>query len=229
MNIILPHSSTDFKKNEIKTLGFIQSRGFFENDFTDLANAISITYNRYRGVSWNKNVPFEFASDFEMKIEKKNHIIVLHAQVIGDFATTTYSIGICANDGSFELIRRFHFDYIHVYGGSKEKGPISHLQYGGKSGNGFDGKQFLTSRIEHWLSEPRLNFAPMNLALLLDVTFCEFHNEEAEKIVENSEWRGLIMDNEVFILSHYYQVLASHILPHNHKKEKLIRDICYGI
>lgn len=229
MSIIYQHTSNEFKKNEFKTLEFIHSRGFFTNDFSELANVISNSYYRYNGEKWNKDRSFEIASDFNIEIEEKNHLIILHAQIIGDFEISTYSLGVCSNDGTMELIRRFHFDYIHLNGGSKKKGPISHLQYGGKSGSGSDGKKFFTNRIDDWLSEPRLNFAPMNLALLLDMTFCEFHNEKSEKIVENPEWRSLIKDNESFLLKNYYQGLASHMQPHIHKKEKLLRDICYGI
>lgn len=228
MNLILLHSSTEFKKNEIKSLEIINSRGFFNNDFGELAEAISATYSRYHGMSWKKkDMDFEFVSDFEMEIEQKIHRVVLHAQVLGNYKFTTYSIGICGN-GSQELIRRFHFDYIHDDGDSKKKGPVSHLQYGGKSGTGFDGKPFYTNNIETWLSEPRLNYPPINIALLLDMAFCEFHNEQTEKIVENPEWRSLIKDNETFILGHYYQVLSSHIQSKRHTKESLVRDLCYG-
>jgi hypothetical protein len=228
MGIQIPHKAVDFKKNEIKTLEYIYKRGFFDSDFSELAIAISTTWERYRGNSFKKNFNFEFVSDFEIEIEKQIHRIVLHAQVIGEYDTTTYSIGICAQDGSYELIRRFHFDYIHDNHGKKQKVPISHLQYGGKSGNGFDGKPFQTNNIEPGLSVPRLNFPPINIALLLDVTLCEFHTEQTEKIVENSEWRSLIKNNEDFLLSHYYHFIASHIHSHHHNKEKLIRDICYG-
>lgn len=229
MSIILPHTSIEFKKNEIKTLEYIQARGFFDNDFPELANVISTTFSRYCGLSWNRYIDFEFASDFEMEIEKKNRIVVLHGQVRGNFAETSYSIGICSNDGSFELIRRFHFDYVHDNGSSKQKVPISHLQYGGKSGSGFNGRQFLTNNIEHWLSEPRINCAPINLALLLDMTFCEFHNEQTEKIVENSDWRNLIKVNEIFMIGDYYNTITTHMKSQNYKKEKLVRDICYGV
>lgn len=226
MSIILPHLSTAFKKNEIKTLEFICARGFFDNDFSELAGAISSTYSRYRNVNLKKNIDFEFVSDFEMEIEKKNHRVVLHAQVVGNYKLTTYSLGICANDNSSKLIRRFHFDYVHNNSGLKQKVPVSHLQYGGRSGVGYDGKQFDTNFIEHWLSEPRLNYSPINLALLLDITFCEFNNEKTKKIVENSEWRSLIMNNEIFLLKNYYDVISNHINSPRHIKENLVRDIC---
>lgn len=227
MKILLPHSSADFKRNEISTLQFICTRAFFDNDFSDLAAALYTARDKFAGS--NKNFDFEFVSDFEMEIENKAHRIVLHAQVQGNYGFTTYSLGICGEKGSNELIRRFHFDYVHKNTGKKQKVPISHLQYGGLSGNGSDGKKFSTSKIEHWLSEPRLNYPPINLALLLDMVFCEFFNEKTKKIVENPEWRALIMTNEAFIFGHYYKVISDHIHLKRHNKENLVRDICYGI
>lgn len=224
---MIPHHSREFKMNEINTLAYISSRGFFDNDFGELASSISATYNRYRNVKLKNDVNFNFISDFELEIEKKNRRVVIHAQVLGNYEYTTYSLGIC-EDSSLELIRRFHFDYVHNNSGSKQKIPVSHLQYGGKSGPGFDGKNFNTNKIENWLSQPRLNFSPINLALLLDLTFCEFRTEKTEKIVENSDWRSLIKDNEIFLLKNYYKKIADHIDSARHIKENLVRDICYG-
>jgi hypothetical protein len=229
MSIKIPHSAIDFKKNEIKTLEYINAWGFFNNDFGDLAKAIKIAYYSYKGVDVKKNFNFKFVSDFETEIEGKPHKVVLNALVSGNYEETSYSLGICEQDGSCEFIRRFHFDYDHDNINRRQKAPISHLQYGGKGGIGFDGKEFNTNRIEDWLSVPRLYYPPINIALLLDVTLCEFHNEHTEKIVENPNWRALILVNEVFILRHYYQILSDHILSPRHKKENLVRDICYGI
>jgi len=227
MSIILPHSSADFKNNELRTLEFICARGFFDSDFGELAAALNQAHDKYVGSK--KNFDFEFVSDFEMEIEDKQHRVVLHAQVQGNYSFTTYSIGVCGKGNSTELIRRFHFDYIHSNTSKKQKVPVSHLQYGGQSGNGFDGKQFLTNNLEDWLSEPRINHPPINLALLLDMVFCEFFNENTKQIVENPEWRTLIKKNEEFIFGHYYKTISDHIHSVKHNKENLVRDICYGI
>ncbi|GAH64335.1 unnamed protein product, partial [marine sediment metagenome] len=130
MSIKIPYTAAEFIKNEIKTLEYISNRGFFNNGFSDLANAISITYDIYRRVDLRKNLNFKFVSDFEIEIEGQPHTVVIHAQVIGNYKITTYSLGICARDGSCELIRRFHFDYVHDNRGMRQKVPISHLQYG---------------------------------------------------------------------------------------------------
>src|SRR5688572_21134807 len=147
MSILLSHSSLDFKKNEVKTLEVIHTRGFFSDDFSELAGAISSAYDKHRGIK-KGTFDFNFVSDFDVVIEKKSHRIIIHASAIGDYQFTTYSIGICSTDNSNELIRRFHFDYVHKNGGKDQKVPVSHLQYGGKSGVGFSGMIYNTDKIE---------------------------------------------------------------------------------
>lgn len=224
MTLILPHSADIFRKNEIRSLEVISTRGFFYNDFGELAAALDSTYNRYRHV--RTKFDFDFASDFDIDIEGDSHRIVLHAQVKGDYNLTTYSVGICGKENASELIRRFHFDYIHNNAGKKQKNPISHMQYGGKSG---PEDKFKSNKIEDWLSEPRVFHPPINLALLLDLTFNEFYSEKTKKIVEDPDWRSLIRDNEVFVLENYYKVIGNHIKSVHHTKTNLVRDMCYGI
>jgi hypothetical protein len=225
MKPLLTHTATQFKQNEINTLEYIQARGFFDNDFSELANAIYTTFNKYRAKT---NVDFFFVADFEMDIERHKHRVVTHAEIKGNYDFTSYSIGICGQAGSNELIRRFHFDYDHDKPRNKQKAFISHLQYGGKSGTGYTGIAYGTNNIESGLSVPRLNFPPINLALLLDIVFCEFQNEKTKKIIEDPEWRSLIKDNEIFMLREYFRCISNHIGSVRHDKDLLVRDICYA-
>jgi hypothetical protein len=228
MKPLLPHTALEFKRNEIKTLEYIQTRGIFDNDFADLSAAISSAHSRYRGIG-KKDFDFFFVSDFEIEIEGTLRKVVVHAEVSGNYNITTYSLGICATD-SMELIRRFHFDYDHKTVRAGQKAFISHLQYGGKSGAGYTNPStpFGTDNLEHWLSEPRLNFPPINLALLLDIVFCEFQDEKQKKIIEDPDWRQLVKDNEVFVLKQYFQSISYHIDTVRHNKDTLVRDICYA-
>jgi hypothetical protein len=225
MGAILTHSSAEFKKNELKTLEYIHARGFFDNDFERLATSVSTFHSKYQGLG-KKAFDFMFVSDFKINIEKKSHRVAIHAGVIGNYSETTYSLGVCNKDTN-ELIRKFHFDYVHNNGGKKQKVPRSHIQYGGKSGVGYDGIAFTTDGLENWLSEPRLYYPPINLALLLDLVFTEFQNEKTKNITDNPDWRSLIRDNEIFVFKDYYKAMSDHIGSARHKKELLLRDICY--
>ena len=224
MSTFLKHTAQEFKANEFNTLSFIVEKGFFYGDFSELAAAIYSSYSKY----FKKVIDnFSFVADFNMTIESKEHRVVIHADVEGDFDLTSYSLGICSLKKPTELIRRFHFDYDHKTLREKQKAFVSHLQYGGLAGNGSSGTQFSVAKIEHWLSEPRLNFPPMNLALLLDLIFCEFPTPATEIITEDSDWRTLVRHNEEFVLKQYFKIIADHIGSPRHTKQKLVRDICY--
>jgi len=229
MKPLLDKTSTLFKKNELKTLEYIHTRGIFANSYPDLNNAIFASYSNYNGYKkGNKDFDFEFVSDFDIEIEGHLHRIIIHADVKGDYDFMSYSIGIAHKDDNKELVRRFHFDYDHTKIRKNQRAFISHLQYGGKSGNGVTGTIYKTSKIEPGLSVPRLNFPPINLALLLDIVFCEFQNESTKKIIEDAEWRSLIRENEIFTLKNYYNSISNHIDSDKHNKESLVRDICYS-
>jgi len=225
MPIILPHTAADFRKNEIATLRYICARGFFDQDFEELADALTSYNDRYKGQKGN--LDFKFVADFEMHIEKYTHRIILHAEVTGNYSFTTYSIGICDRTTD-QLIRRFHFDYDHKTARGKQKAPTSHLQYGGQSGPGHSGKIYLTNNLFDKLSEPRISHPPINLAILLDMVFCEFYDQRTKKIIEDPQWRSLIRDNEEFIFRNYFSEIAGHIGSERHVKENLVRDICYS-
>ena len=231
MKPFLPCSALEFKINEISTLEYLFKRAFFEGTYDDLHNAITSCYSRYNVRefrSGKKTFDFSFVSDFEIEMEGHVHKVIVHADVKGNYNFMSYSIGISNKDDFNELIRRFHFDYDHKKSRPDQKAFISHLQYGGLSGNGFLGSSFGTTNLEPKLSVPRLNFPPMNLALLLDIVFCEFQNETTKKITENPDWRNLIKNNEIFILKSYFNSISDHIGSIRHNKETLVRDICYA-
>ena len=86
----------------------------------------------------------------------------------------------------------------------------------------------VADKLDTWLSLPRLNFAPVNLAILLDIAFCEFKSDETNNIVEDSNWRALILKNEKLLTFNYFTSIKTHIDSANYNKDKLIRDFCYG-
>ncbi|MEP7198102.1 MAG: hypothetical protein ABI851_16410 [Saprospiraceae bacterium] len=231
MKPILPHTALKFKQNEICTIEYIFNHGFFESTYTELSSAVTSTYSKYNVRDFKngrKNFDFDFVSDFDIEIEGHLHRIIIHAQVNGNYDFMSYSLGIAGRGNSKDLIRRFHFDYDHDKKRINQKAFISHLQYGGIGGAGFSGVIFNTNNIEPKLSLPRLIYPPINLALLLDMVFCEFQNDSAKKIIENPDWRALVMKNEIFILKTYYNSISNHIESSRHNKETLVRDICYA-
>lgn len=229
MSIFNNHPTiADFKKNEVKTLEFISTRGLLRS-FNDLAEAISLAYYDYRG-RLNKPHDFKFHTEFEMEVEGSPHKVFVGANVIGEYSLCSYFFAIAGKDNDMKkVIRKFHFDYaLPSAGVTRQPVPIYHLQYGGALTQEMETGGMSDEKLDHWLSLPRLNFAPVNLAILFDILFCELRVEQTHEIVESDEWRTLIFDNEKFLSRHYFNNISTHVNSQNYKKGKLIRDYCYG-
>jgi hypothetical protein len=54
------------------------------------------------------------------------------------------------------------------------------------------------------LSEPRIFFCPMSLALLIDMALREFPDQDSTKFRADSYWRGLVRDQEALVLRPFY-------------------------
>ena len=70
-------------------------------------------------------------------------------------------------------MRKFHFDFAPVVDKNDRK-PVYHLQYGGKPTPRMKELNVDDEHILPWLSSPRINSTPINLALLLDMIFRPF-------------------------------------------------------
>lgn len=220
----------DFKQNEFKTLEFLKNRRLLKG-FSDLDESIDRAFFAYKDPERLKRLGFQFHADFWIEVQKKWHRILVEALISeakGTFNECTYSLSIAKKEQPNELIRKFHFDHAHPSIRTNQPVPIFHLQYGGTLSPTLQGKGILDAHLEKWLSLPRLTFPPVNLALLLDTIFFEFRTEETNKIIESSEWRGMIYKNEQFILTQYYRAIGNFCGSAHHKTTRLIRDFCYG-
>ena len=226
-------SFDDFKKNEVKTLQYINARGLILKDFPELLSKIQQSYNENKGKVSKNNFNFIFHADFNMSIEGSQHRVILGANLEGNYSLCSYFLAVVGKGpDSAELIRKFHFDYalppVSASTKIKQPSPIYHLQYGGKPSPEITALGINDNKIDHWLSLPRLIYSPVNFAILLDILFCEFRTEETHKIVENPDWRALIFNNENFLTKSYYAGIRDHMVSGGYKKENLVRDFCYG-
>lgn len=222
----------DFKKNEIDTLAYLYTRGLLK-DFQGLSSDIEQAHFYYSNLKPRQlaHEIFSFVSDFDFVVQKDVHRIVLGGQVTGTskYELCTYFIGVCGKDDkSMNLIRKFHFDYAHPSANPNQAVPLFHMQYGGELAPDVSDRNITDDGIEGWLSVPRLNFAPMNLALLLDMFLCEFWTIDINSIIEDSTWRDLIYKNEALLLKGYYGSAADHFRSAGYSKLKLGRDFFYG-
>ena len=56
-----------------------------------------------------------------------------------------------------------------------------------------------------WLSEPRIFFWPMSLALLIDMALHEFPDQNSAKFRAENYWRGLVRRQEALVLRPFYE------------------------
>ncbi len=225
----------DLKRNELKTLEFFYKSSFFTRIFPSLSN----TARNYRDFFGNdrkkiQGVGFFFEGDLELSVEGKPRRVFIGANLVSRkekanhwaHVMVSYSLCVCArNKPPFGLLRKFHFDYACL---AAQPGPIHHLQYGGKLSQHQLSNGLTDRKLHSWLSTPRLGHAPVSLALLLDILFCEFVSVEAKKIAEDPNWRALVRKNEELVLKPYYQNIARFIGSAKYGSDCLIRDYCYG-
>lgn len=227
MSIFKEHLSyTDFVGNEIKTLGFIQGLTQINQSFNDLANKSQILFHQYSGRK-NSDIAFQFKCDLNMLVEKQDKTIFIEALLRPNFSEAVYVLSIC--DQSLippKIMRKFHFDFAPVVDKNDRK-PVYHLQYGGKPTPRMKELNVDDEHILPWLSSPRINSTPINLALLLDMIFCEFPSEPTYKIIGTKEWRDLIKNNEDLVTKLYYKNIAK-FFTSTHKSDFLFRDFYYG-
>jgi hypothetical protein len=193
----------EFKKNELKTLASLNNHTFLKS-FPELARAVELTYYQYKNADLSRR-NFSFTWIFELPVQEKPHKVLLGGHVEGDFEETSYYLAICDSENNNELIRKFHFDYANPKIKTEQPVPTFHLQYGGRLYEQLKSQSIVDNYMFTWLSVPRLNFSPINLALILDLLFCEFRTKEVNTIVEDPHWRALVKQNELMLTAHYYK------------------------
>ncbi len=222
----------ELKKNERETLQFLHTRSVIEKQFADLARKARLHYYDLADPKKLKNNDIDFSAKMEISIQGEikqlyvgaNLRSVPEARNSSRHEMVSYSIGIC---NGHDLIRKFHFDYAIPGQKTNQDVPVFHFQYGGELSPYLAELGISDTKIEPWLSVPRLNYQPVTLALLLDIVFCEFRTDETNKIVEDSNWRALVRKNEELVVKQYYENIAS-FMGSGKYRNCLIRDYCYG-
>ena len=122
----------------------------------------------------------------------------------------SYYICFCQGreSNTCSILRKFHFDYTSINEDAKRKHPYFHLQYGGKLSPalakwGLSTEHIAPLRPE--ISEPRLFFMPISLALAFNIVLHEFPTEETEKFRKDGSWRAIVRRNEESLLIPYYE------------------------
>jgi len=227
MSIYLQPNYLLFLKNEKKTLNFLMNSPIINKLYNEIAVSASTSfYNLPTKDTVLTTVNFIFGCHFDLQVEGLVRRMVIEAKVEKKFISSSYVLSMCENNESpFSLIRKFHFDY--ALPDTTAPKPVYHLQYGGKSTPILTNLEIDTKGLQPWLSDPRICLYPINLALLLDSIFSGFRSNETNQITNSSEWRGLIKENEDFLLKPFYNKFYQFI-NNGHKSDYLIRDYYNG-
>lgn len=223
----------EFKRNELFTLEFFRNDSNLIEMFPTL---VADAYQYYTFIKKASDTIFNFESELEIQINGTTGKTRGKAHIGGKFfedpkkkfLAPSYYMAICKVESTpHRLIRKYHFDYILPGLVRRQPHPVFHLQYAGELS-----PRLLRLNLEHnhmdtWLSEPRLVFMPMSLALLVDIVLKEFPDERTEKVIERSGWRDLIRKNENLLLAPYFRC-CNLFLSGNKTDHLFINDFCYG-
>ena len=125
------------------------------------------------------------------------------------FTNVSYCLSVCKLKSALpatpaNIFRKFHFDVTVVdegapYRGNPTPNVTSNTAYiSPLHGDGWLHQPQL-DRIHPWLSEPRIFFWPMSLALLIDMALHEFPDQNSAKFRADDNWRGLVRRQEALI------------------------------
>lgn len=214
---------------EVETLQFIKDNFFNYPDFSKLATD---AYNYLPKVKTAGKLKFEFESELQIRINGKQGFAYMGSTIKvvdeNQFDDISYYVAICNDDiPQKRILRKFHFDYTSPQSPQRQPHPFFHLQYGGKLSLKLQNENLEHQHIDAWLSEPRLCYTPLSLALLINMILKEFPNEINSKVIESSEWRDLIRKNENLLLAPFYKI-CHNFMSMRRSDQLFTNDFYYG-
>lgn len=223
-------SPRELKKNELETLQYIKNSDVFQSYYKTIASDASVSYFQLR------NAPsFNFSSNLDICLDQRSGKMGCAdiGSVIktrdGRYEQVSYSLAIHSKDNTrYRLLRMYHFDYALPDAVCRQPHPVFHLQYAGGLFGRLRSLPIQHAHLDAWLSEPRLFFTPMSLALLINIVLKEFPDKNAIEVIERSEWRDLIRKNEMRLLTPYFRCCHNFMNSINNVGKLLTSDFYYG-
>jgi len=202
------------------------SRSSFEfNSFFDILHP-PMNRNQAAGLGKGKSKP-----NARLTVSTR---IELNKQV---FTNVTYCLSVCRIQSTvpsarLTILRKFHFD-VTVGGGAAQRRlqqhPRCHLQYCGEMVpymSKIGCRETQLNEMQPWLSEPRIFFWPMSLALLIDMALHEFPDQDSAKFRADSYWRGLVRQQETLVLRPFYEKCVE-IIKDTRRQNRTLADAFY--
>ena len=217
-------------KNECDTLRYLMNEPILNGYHPQFAQAARNLFYQTR----KRLTHFEFESFFNVCHQSKDDLIVVVCGKVEPsgrkkYKHITYCMTVCRQQPNASgILRKLHFDVTSGEPLRRMQGhPICHLQYCGSflpflSTLGYAKQQM--EPMHPWLSEPRIPYWPMSLALIVDLAFREFPSEAGSKFREKSEWQSIIRKNEALLLANFY----SHCLAVIGARGRTLAESFYG-
>ena len=218
----------DILKCEIETLRFLKDKSSYYPGFDKLA---ADAYQYWIKSKSDRRLKFDFESEFQIYIGKDEGTAHIGANIAitdeSSYEGISYYVAICDNaTPNTRLLRKYHFDYTSQVSSRRQPHPVFHLQYAGELSKRLEQLGLDHEHIDSWLSEPRLHFSPMSLALLINLILKEFPCETNQKFIELREWRDLLRGNEKLLFVPYYRA-CHHFLSNRPDGQLFINDFYY--
>jgi hypothetical protein len=241
-------SSADLIKSEVSVLDHLRSNPYIQERQPQVARDANNYYARNRG----SRSGFQFNSHFDVwhapvhrkaaiggkGKHKPNVRLTVSARIELNrmvFRNVTYCLAVCRiRSTGVMILRKFHFDVVgsnDIAGQRSQQHPRSHLQYCGEmvpymAEIGCRASQL--DQMHPWLSEPRIFFWPMSLALLIDMALHEFPDQGSAKFRADSYWRGLVRRQEALVLQPFYKKCIE-IIVDNKGENRTLADAFYVV
>ena len=221
--------------NEIDTLKFFRDNAILWQYYNNFARDCEELYSK----ALSKRSTFEFESYLEILVDHRVGRVYVGARIIPtsnmrSYEDISYHFAVCENQiNRNSLLKKLHFDFSDPTRSYKQPHPVFHFQHPGEltpalSKNGYD-----IGHLSPWLSEPRLPYYPMTLALLVNCILREFPDSISQDLIERDEWRGIIKKDEELVLAPYYKQCSDFIKKRQDNVYKgikflLTNDFYYG-
>lgn len=215
--------------NEAETLNFLKDNPYFRQEHPQFASDAGVVQGQI-----GSQQSFQFESYIDLEHDGKPMRLFLGGLVAPNgpksksYAQITYSLVVCRRRARrFPILRKYHFDVALPTAVSHRRKFLFHLQYCGTL-SPYLCKQGLTDAqikpLHPLLSEPRLFFWPMSLAMLLDAVLHEFPNIKSTKFRQTREWRKIVRANETLLLRRFLQKCAD-ITSDKLREHQLLADV----
>jgi len=227
-------------ESELRVLNYLRNDRFITERQSQFAQDAGMYYGRYR----RDHSHFEFFSYFDVtgagsKQRKRMPDLrltlaaLIEAKKNGSYSNVTYCLSVC-KIRRLVILRKFHFDVTVTSDAvehRRQEHPQCHLQYCGEmiphmAKMGCRQKQL--EQMHPSLSEPRIFFWPMSLALLIDMALHEFPDRHSANFRSSSEWRNIVRAQESLVLRPFYEKCVEVIVDRRGNNRTLADEFYVG-